>query len=51
MATLWHARAQDMYVDAQQESLQRATEALPLLPDAIVLLKVPADLHCNLSLL
>ena len=34
-------------MDAQQDSLQRAVEALPLLPDAIVLLKVPAALSCK----
>ena len=44
------AHAQDMYVDAQQASLQRAVEALPLLPDAIVLLKVSAALACKISL-
>ena len=44
------AYAQDLYVDAQQDSLQKAVEALPLLPDAIVLLKVLAALACKISL-
>lgn len=43
--------AQDMNVDAQQNSLQKAIEALPLLPDAIVLLKVPAAVPCSLCIL
>ncbi len=34
---------QDMWVDAQQHALQAAVGALPRLPEAIVLLKVPSS--------